>query len=65
MSKPFVVRYRDTPSERRKLSLLRFTTASEAREYASRLIAQGALSVSVVQLDGRRYVSQWSVSAAS
>lgn len=59
--KPFAVRYRDEPSSRRKLSTLRFAQASEAREYALRLIESGASSVSVVELDGRRYVSQRSV----
>lgn len=59
--KPFAVRFRDQPSKRPRLSMLRFTTASEAREYAGRLIEQGASSVAVVELDGRRYVSARSV----
>lgn len=59
--KPFAVRYRDEPKARRKLSALRFATAAEAREYAERLIASGARAVAVVELDGRRYVSQRSV----
>lgn len=64
-SKPFAVRFRDVPSARRKLSQLRFAQASEAREYAPRLIEQGASSATVVELDGRRYVSQRSVVRAS
>jgi hypothetical protein len=63
--KPFAVRYRDTAASRPKLSALRFTTSKDAREYAERLIAGGAVRVAVVQLDGRRYVSSQSVISAA
>lgn len=51
-SKPFAVRFRDTPNSRRRLSLLRFATASEAIEYARQLT--GASAVAVVKLEGRK-----------
>ena len=62
--KPFAVRFRDVTRERLKLSLLRFANASEAHEYALRLIDQGASRVAVVELDGRRFVSSRSVVGA-
>lgn len=59
--KPFAIRYRDAPASRTKLSLLRFATAAEAREYGKLLAECGACRVAVVKREGRRYVSAQSI----